>query len=107
MTEGPRGGWPVRLGEIIGPTVERMGGRGVMTEARLRTVWKDVVGEQVVAHVQVRRLRGSVLEVTVSSDAWATEFTYLSAAVVERVNRLLGDGTVTHIAVMKKRRQRH
>lgn len=107
MTEGPRGGWPVRLGDIIAPTIERIGGRGVMTEARLRKLWKEVVGDQVVPHVQVRRLRGTVLEVVVSSDVWATEFTYLSTVVVERLNRLLGEGTVTQIAVTKKRRERH
>lgn len=97
----------MRLGDIIAPTFERIGGRGMMTEARLRKVWLDVVGEQVVAHVQVRRLRGTVLEVAVSSDAWATEFTYLSTVVMERLNERLGEGTVTQIAVTKKRRERH
>lgn len=106
-TSGVRGGWPVRIGDILGPTIERVGGRGVMTEARLRKAWKDVVGEQVVPHVQVRRLRGTVLEVVVGSDAWATEFTYLSTVVMDRLNRLLGAGTVTQIAVSKKRRERH
>jgi predicted nucleic acid-binding Zn ribbon protein len=106
-SSGVRGGWPVRIGDIIAPTIERIGGRGVMTEARLRKVWNDVVGEQVVPHAQVRRLRGTILEVMVSSDAWATEFTYLSTAVVQRLNRLLGEGTVTEITVTKKRQQRH
>jgi predicted nucleic acid-binding Zn ribbon protein len=97
----------VRLSDIIAPTLERIGPRGVWTEARLRKAWSEAVGEQVAAHCGVRRLRGKVLEVQVSSDAWATELTYLSAAVLERLNRRLGAGTVSEIVVVKKRRERH
>ncbi len=103
---GVRGGWPVRLGDILKPTIESLGGEGVWTEAQLRKVWRDVVGEQVAVHAQVRRLRGKVLEVSVSSDAWATELTYLSAAVIERLNSQLGPETVTQIQVQRERRKR-
>jgi len=78
----PRGGWPVRLGDILAPSLERFGGKGVWSEAKLRKVWRDVVGEQVSVHALVRRLRGTVLEVEVTSDTWATEFTYLTATVM-------------------------
>ena len=104
---GVRGGWPVRIGEIIAPTIERLAGASVMTEAKLRKVWTEVVGEQVAVHATVRRLRGSVLEVGVSSDAWATELTYLSATVIERLNTALGAEIVTQIAVQRNRRERH
>jgi predicted nucleic acid-binding Zn ribbon protein len=97
----------VRIGEIIAPAVERIAGASVMTEAKLRKVWSDVVGEQVAVHATVRRLRGSVLEVGVTSDAWATELTYLSAAVIERLNGVLGEGVVTQIVVQRNRRERH
>lgn len=103
---GLRGGWPVRIGEILAPTIERIAGSAVMTEAKLRKVWADVVGEQVAVHATVRRLRGSVLEVGVTSDVWATELTYLSAAVMKRLNERLGAGTVTQIVVQRTRRQR-
>jgi predicted nucleic acid-binding Zn ribbon protein len=104
---GVRGGWPVRIGEIIAPAVERIAGASVMTEAKLRKVWSEVVGEQVAVHASVRRLRGSVLEVGVTSDAWATEVTYLSAAVIERLNAALGAGVVTQIVVQRNRQKRH
>lgn len=107
MSQGPRGGWPVKLGEILAPTIERIGGRGVMAEAKLRKVWPEIVGEQVAVHAQVKRLRGDVLEVAVTSDVWATELTYLSAAVIERLNVRLGAGTVAQIVVQRKRRERH
>ena len=99
-----RGGWPVRLGDVLQPALERLGPRGIWTEAKLRKVWREVVGDQVSAHAIVKRLRGTVLEVSVASDPWATELTYLESTILERLNKRLGDGTVSKIAVHKQRR---
>jgi predicted nucleic acid-binding Zn ribbon protein len=103
---GIRGGWPVRLGEILAPALERMGPKSVWTEAKLRKLWKDAVGEQVAANASVLRLRGKVLDVEVSSDSWATELTYLSPAVIEKLNAKLGDEVVTQIAIRRRKSQR-
>jgi predicted nucleic acid-binding Zn ribbon protein len=100
-----RGGWPVKIGEILGPSLGNLGPR-VWTEARLRKAWVEAVGEQVSNHAQVRRLRGNVLEVSVTSDAWATELTYLAASVIERLNAALGDGTVAELIVQRRRAKR-
>lgn len=105
--QNPRGGWPVRLGDILAPSLERLGPRGLWTEAKLRKVWTDVAGEQVAANAVVKRLRGTVLEIEVASDAWATEMTYLAPAFIERLNTDLGAGTVTQISVQKRRQKRH
>lgn len=96
----------MRLGEVLAPALERIGPRGLWTEARLRKAWRDAVGEQVSQHAHVRRLRGDVLEVSVSSDAWATELTYLAAAVIERLNEQLGPGVVGQIVVSRDRAKR-
>ncbi len=104
--KGMRGGWPVRLGDVLAPALERIGPKGIWTEAKLRKVWNDVVGPQVSTSATVRRLRGTVLEVEVSSDSWATELTYLSAAIVEKLNVKLGSGTVTEISVSRRRKER-
>lgn len=100
---GVRGGWPVRLSDVLKPTLERIGPRGLWTEARLRKAWTDAVGEQVAIHAQVRRLRGRTLEVQVSSDAWATELTYLSQAVIAKLNAAMGGDVVDEISVLKMR----
>ena len=103
---GVRGGWPVRLGEILAPSLERIGPKGVWSEAKLRKVWKDAVGDQVATHAHPRRLRGTVLDVSVTNDSWATELTYLSASLIERLNAHLGAGTVTQINVSRQRPDR-
>ncbi len=100
---GVRGGWPVRLGEILAPSLDRIGPKGVWTEAKLRKAWKDAVGGQVATHAHPRRLRGTVLDVEVTADAWATELTYLATSVIERLNAVLGPGTVTQIVVSRRR----
>ena len=102
---GVRGGWPVRLGDILQPALERTAPR-IWSEAKLRKVWNDIVGPQVSASAHVRRLRGSVLDVEVDSDVWATELTYLAAAITEKLNAKLGAGTVSQITVSRRRRTR-
>lgn len=100
-----RGGRPVRLGDLLSPALERLGPKGLWTESRLRKVWPEVVGEHVAANAWISRLRGTVLEVGVSSDAWATELTYLKASIRDRLNARTGAGTVEEI-VVRRRRQR-
>jgi predicted nucleic acid-binding Zn ribbon protein len=101
-----RGGRIERIDDLLRPALERLGPKGVWTETKLRKVWQEVVGDQVHPHAHVRRLRGKTLEVTVDSDAWATELTYLAAALIERLNRRLGPDTVAEISVRKSRRAR-
>ncbi len=101
-----RGGWPVKLGDILAPALERIGSRGVMAEAKLRTVWREVVGDQVAGAATVRRLRGTVLDVDVSTDAWATELTYLAGEIVSKLNARLGAGHITEIRVQRHRKTR-
>lgn len=96
----------MKLGEVLLPTLERIGPKGVWNEAKLRKVWREAVGEQVAVNADVRRLRGTVLEVWVSSDTWATELTYLAPAMIAKLNARMGAQTVSEIQVFKKRQNR-
>lgn len=98
-----RGGWPVRLGDVMGGALERVGPKGLWTEAQLRRVWERVVGEQVAAHTRVVRLRGDVLEVRTTDPSWATELRYLSQVVVGKLNAAVGAGTVRELLVRTDR----
>lgn len=100
-----RGGQPDRIGELLSPALERLGPRGLWTEAKLRKVWPAIVGENVAANAAVGRLRGKVLEVDVVSDAWATELTYLTAAIVQKLNARLGADTVEKLIVRRRKRR--
>ncbi len=100
-----RGGKPVRIGELLSPALERLGPKALWAESKLRKAWPAVVGEGVAANAAIGRLRGKVLEVAVTSDAWATELTYLGASIVEKLNKMVGAGTVDEM-VVRRRRQR-
>lgn len=97
-----RGGHVQTLGELLPGVLERVGPRGVWTEARLRKLWPRTVGADIAAHTRIRRLRGTTLEVDVDSETWATELRYLSVALCERLNDILGAGCVKEIIARRR-----
>ena len=97
---------PVRLRDILPDALERMGPKGVWQEARVRRAWGEAVGGEVAAHAWVQRLRGSTLEVGVSSDVWGTELRYLGSVLVEKINGILGEALVREIVVRRARGKR-
>lgn len=103
MTRRGREGRVERIGDLLGPALERMGPRTLWTEAKVRRCWAAVVGEEIAAHAHVRRLRNTTLVVDVSSDAWATELSYLSRTLIEKLNARMGEACVSEIVVQKAR----
>ena len=100
-----RGGTPIRLSELLSPALERLGPKALWKEAQIRKLWPSVVGAEVAANAEIVRLRGRVLEVSVSSDAWATELTYLASEIVQRLNAE-AKGSVVDEVVVRRRRKR-
>lgn len=99
-----RGGDPVRLSQLLPDGLRALGPKGLWTEARLRKVWREAVGEQVAAHANVRRLRGGTLEVSVTHGPWETEIRYLSTVIADKLNALMGEKLVERIEVRRSRR---
>jgi predicted nucleic acid-binding Zn ribbon protein len=100
---GRRGGTPARLGELLSPALERLGPQGLWKESKLRKVWPAIVGADVAANAYIARLRGRVLEVHVTSDAWATELTYLAPSIVEKLNDRVHESLVDEVVVRRRR----
>jgi predicted nucleic acid-binding Zn ribbon protein len=100
---GDSDGRMAHIGDVLGPALEKIGPKALWTDARIRRVWPAIVGADVAAHVRPTRLRGTSLLVYVSSDAWATEFRYLSEVVMQKLNERLGEVVVTEITVAKRR----
>lgn len=98
-----RAGDPVRLSDLLSPALERIGPKALWKESKLRKLWPSVVGPDVAANAHIGRLRGRSLEVQVSSDAWATELTYLASAIVERLNAGAGESVVDEVVVRRRR----
>ncbi|HET9500778.1 MAG TPA: DciA family protein [Marmoricola sp.] len=76
---------------------------GWSTELRVHGVftrWESVVGAEVAQHVTPETYAEGRLVVRTDSTAWATQMKLLAAAVVRRLNEVLGDGTVEVIDVL-------
>jgi predicted nucleic acid-binding Zn ribbon protein len=95
----------VRIGDLLSPALERIGPTGLWREARLRRAWSRAVGAGVAANAHIARLRGRVLEISVTSDAWATELTYLGPAITEKLNALVGEKLVEEVVVRRRRKR--
>jgi predicted nucleic acid-binding Zn ribbon protein len=100
-----RGGSPVRIGDLLSPALERIGPKALWTESKVRKIWASVVGQEVAANAHIGRLRGSVLELDVASDSWATELTYLGAEIVRKLNERLGEAVVSEVVVRRRKRR--
>ena len=58
-------------------------------------LWKRVVGEALAQNARPRRMRGSTLVLTVSSEAWKKELFSLRFEILKRLERLLGPSKVS------------
>jgi predicted nucleic acid-binding Zn ribbon protein len=96
---------PTRLSELLSPALERLGPKALWQESKVRKLWPSVVGAEVAANAHICRLRGRTLEVDVTSDAWATELTYLAASIVQRLNSEARESVVDEVVVRRRRKR--
>lgn len=72
--------------------------------------WEGMVGDVIARHAQPLSLKGKKLSVRVDSSVWMQQLTLLKPELIEKVNRGLGEGTITSITVTLgevKGRSRH
>lgn len=101
----PRGPDPVPLADLVrGATAERRGWAVRLEGARVHERWTEIAGDQLAQHAEPVRLHGGVLVVHADSATWATQVRYLSAALADRANAVLGAGQVTQVTVVTGRR---
>lgn len=77
--------------------------QGWQTELRVHGVftrWPAIVGKEVADHVTPESFVDGRLVVRTDSTAWATQMKLLAAAVLQRLNEELGDGTIEVIDVL-------
>jgi len=68
-----------------------------MDSYTLVTHWKNVVGERMVAHLQVLDLQGNTLVLHASSGPWLAEANLQKKAIIEGCNALLGKNRVREL----------
>ena len=97
---------PKALGDVVKGLSSTHGWGARLRGARVHALWEQIAGEDLARHVTPVRLAGGVLVVRAESSAWATQVQYLSAALVQRANEVLGEGEVTTVTVQTGRPDR-
>lgn len=88
---------PIRIGGTLGALVRSWGMENPIETARIFSAWEQIVGPEVSARCQPSSLKGGVLKVRTESAVWASEFRYLSADVIRRINSELGKEIVREV----------
>lgn len=76
---------PRRLGEILGPAVEKLAGS---EEAKAYGAWARAVGSPVSDGTRPKAFRRGQLTVECSSSVWASELTYLGPQILRRMDEV-------------------
>ena len=88
---------PVRISRALEGVARGWGMESPVEAARLFARWEQIVGPQIAARCHPTSVRGGVLRVRTDSTIWASEFKYLSADLVRRINAEVGKPIVREV----------
>ncbi|HSK97360.1 MAG TPA: DUF721 domain-containing protein [Euzebyales bacterium] len=94
---------PPAVGEGLRALAARRGWQSHLAAGDLHKIWPEVVGPQMASHTAPLRLQGGVLVLAARTAMWAAEVRQHSRMITERVNELLGPGTVRQVTVSVRR----
>lgn len=94
---------PKALGDLVDGLSSAKGWSSRLKGARIHGAWQQIAGDDLARHVTPVRLAGGVLVVRAESPAWATQVQYLSRALAQRANEVLGEGEVRSVTVQTGR----
>ncbi|HXY43706.1 MAG TPA: DUF721 domain-containing protein [Acidimicrobiales bacterium] len=104
MTENAGAPFGLPIGEAAQRMLRARGLEATVTLASVLAAWEDVVGSQVAAHAQPRRLHASTLTVEVDDPSWATQLQFLSAGILSRLSERLPGSSPTSLSLRVARR---
>lgn len=65
--------------------------------AEVQGRWSAIVGDAIAAQARPTSERGGVLTVSCAAAVWAQELDLMAPSIVERINAVLGRGTVSRL----------
>lgn len=90
---------PVPLRRTLERLLAGLGAPDIDSTTLVVERWPEVVGEDLAARVRAVAVRGSELVVGVDDPAWASQVAWLEARLLERLDALVGPGTITAVKV--------
>jgi predicted nucleic acid-binding Zn ribbon protein len=93
---------PVRAS--LDAVAARLGSPPTATLTAVFGRWNDIVGASVAGHCRPVSLVRGTLAIEVDDPAWATQLRFLSTAVLDRLDELVGADAVRQLEVRVRRR---
>lgn len=90
MSHHRRGPRPLQA--ALGPVRDRLAPRTLLAD--VQSCWRDAVGEAIAAHATPVSERAGVLTVSCDASVWAQELDLMGAAIIVRLNEILGASRV-------------
>jgi len=91
---------PSPLGDELARLMGRPGWAERLGAARVAAEWTSIVGDGLAQHCEPVRTAGRVLTVRAESAAWATQLRYFTTRIAERVDEVLGAGSVREVRIV-------
>lgn len=91
---------PQMIGAVFEQVVQRRGWAKRLSLTTVLRNWEGLVGESNAQHSKPVDFRDGVLKVQCDSTAWATGMRYSASQLVARLNRELGEKTVTRVEIV-------
>src|SRR6202035_766323 len=86
-----------RLGDSVDSFLKSQGLSEMRDLAAVVAHWSEIVGKDVASHVTPTALRKGELIVSVDHATWATELSFLTDRILERLSEQVGNGVVTAV----------
>lgn len=84
------------LSKVLDDALRRMDG-GIGLEARAVMLWPDIVGPQIARATEATAARGGTLLITVRSEAWSSELSFLKSDLLRRYRKRLGQDYIKDV----------
>jgi predicted nucleic acid-binding Zn ribbon protein len=83
----------VLLEQILG----KKAWKGQLQEAEIKLRWPEIVGPEIAARTQPKKLYKNKLEVHCDHDVWRSELQFLKPEILKRIAEIEGEGVVKEI----------
>lgn len=88
---------PKSIAQLIDESIEKAGMKDVVAEQRACYLWPEIVGQGINRYTFKRYVDRGVMHVYLTSAALKNELFFNRAALVEQINRAVGETAITSI----------
>ena len=89
----------LRLKDLLGPVGRKLRMEDPVAAGTIWRRWTQIVGEDIARNAEPTSLKEGVLRIRTSTPTWATEMSYLTGDIKDRVNEAIGKQLVREVKI--------